>query len=161
MYYFNINNLFNIITTEKIGCTQVCKYVSEWLGIFDSHSHSYTHNKCSVNKVIHNCMHKHMGINNENKTYIVNRPVHQRLLSFYLGNYGYTYHAKGMFVNLSFSEFVDKVVTSRICDNHLIPYSIGLKQLRVTDYEVVQLKDLDDFFYQIYGTAYCNFFGIQ
>jgi len=136
IHYFNIQNKFNIVTTQKIGCTSLCKYVSEWLGIFEEHNHSYNTNHCSKHKYIHNCMSKKMSFNPDNKTYIVYRLPEERVLSYYLGNY---------YGDLSFDKFVDKVITNQISHGgHLTHYNKQLKEFRynISNYEIILLKNL-------------------
>ena len=116
------------------------------MGIFNTHNHSYGHNTCSFNNNIHNCMDKYTSINTQNITYIIMRHPIERLLSYYLSNYGYTYHSKNIYRNLSFEEFLYHVFSNKINDDHITPFYTHLENLKcLKNHKIVLLKDLDIF----------------
>lgn len=144
IYKYNVNNLFNIVTTDNIGSTILAKYVSEWMGLFSEHCHSYTTNDCNVTGDIHTCMRKYQSYNPSIKTYIITRPIEERLLDFYLNTYGYV-------SNITFENMVDLVTSGKLVNRYIKSYYNGLSKLKCLygECEFIQLTDLDIFIKQI------------
>jgi len=106
MYSFCIDNKFNIVAIPKCGCTQVIKYISQFLNIFDLHQHSFTHNVCNKSRNIHSCGSSLYSYNSKLPTYLITRPIELRVLSYFKANY---YHHKIINDNPTFEYFVNNL----------------------------------------------------
>lgn len=116
MYCFCIDNKFNIISIPKCGCTQIIKYISQYLGIFNLHEHSFTHNYCNKHRNIHRCGASCLySYNPKLPTYLVTRPIELRVLSYFKANY---YHHKIINDNPTFEYFVNNLDSYYKFDNH-------------------------------------------
>ena len=106
MYSFCIDNKFNIIAIPKCGCTQIIKYISQYLSIFNLHQHSFTTNLCNKYKNIHDCGSSLYCYNSKLPTYLVTRPIELRVLSYFKANY---YYHKKINDNPTFEYFVNNL----------------------------------------------------
>ena len=104
MYSFCIDNKFNIISIPKCGCTQIIKYISQYLDIFNSHQHSFTTNHCNKHGTIHSCGKSLYCYNSKLPTYLITRPIELRVLSYFKANY---YYHKIINNNPTFEYFVN------------------------------------------------------
>lgn len=117
MYSFCIDNKFNIISIPKCGCTQIIKYISQYLGFFNLHQHSFTNNVCNKNRNIHACGHSIYSYNKNLPTYLISRPIELRILSYFKANY---YDHKVINDNPTFENFVDNLYLYYKRDTHHI-----------------------------------------
>lgn len=116
MYCFCVDNKFNIISIQKCGCTQIIKYMSQYLGIFNLHEHSFTNNYCNKHRNIHKCGASCLySYNSKLPTYLVTRPIELRVLSYFKANY---YHHKKINDNPTFEYFVNNLDSYYKFDNH-------------------------------------------
>ena len=106
MYCFCIENKFNIVAIPKCGCTQIIKYISQYLDIFNLHEHSFTANTCNKYKNIHSCGSRMYSYNSKLPTYLVTRPIELRVLSYFKANH---YDHKIINDNPTFEYFVDNL----------------------------------------------------
>lgn len=142
MYIFCIDNKFNIIALPKCGCTQIIKYVSQYYNFFDSHGHSFVHNKCRKYGNIHNFGSLICRYNPNIPTYLITRPVELRVLSYYKANY---YHHKKVLTNSTFQQFVDNLDTYYNYDkHHLGMISEALKKKNVKVDYLLNLSNLEN-----------------
>lgn len=140
MYCFCINNKFNIITFPKHGCTQIIKYISQYLNIFDSHEHSFKTNNCNKFNSIHACGSRFKSYNPNVPTYLVTRPIELKVLSYFKANH---YYHKRIHENPSFVYFIDNLEVYYKNDiHHLGMIHQKLKGIKI-DY-LLDLKNLEN-----------------
>lgn len=155
MYSFCIDNKFNIVCIPKMGCTQIIKYMSEYLGIFDLHKHSYTENTCAKHGNIHNCGHRLYSYNSNLPTYLVTRSIELRVLSYFKSNY---YHHKKINANPTFENFVDNLhLYYKFDPHHLGMISDKIKSKRIRINHLLDLNGIESSLTNLfikYGISY-------
>ena len=141
MYCFCIDNKFNIIAIPKCGCTQIIKYISQYLGIFNLHQHSFTTNYCNKHKNIHNCGNSLFCYNSKLPTYLVTRPIELRVLSYFKANY---YYHKRINDNPTFEYFVNNLDLYYKSDiHHLGVISDKLKKREIKVDYLLDLRNIE------------------
>lgn len=141
MYCFCIDNKFNIIAMPKCGCTQIIKYISQYLGIFNLHQHSFTNNYCNKHKSIHTCGASLFCYNSKLPTYLVTRPIELRVLSYFKANY---YHHSIINDNPTFEYFVNNLDVYYKHDiHHLGMISEEFKERRIKVDYLLDLRNIE------------------
>jgi hypothetical protein len=143
MYSFNIENKFNLISFPKLGCTQVIKYVSDYLDYFSDHQHSYSNNNCKEFENIHNCGAKNFKLNINQPTFLVTRKIQDRVLSYYLSN-NYFYKKVNGFHDPTFKEFVEHLNLFYSFDEHHLGFIYkNLKKYKIKNLNKLNLDNLE------------------
>ena len=154
MYSFIIENKFNLITFPKHGCTQIIKIISELYGYFDIHQHSYDTNFCKKHNNIHTCGSSNSSFDKKLPTYIVSRTIEDKILSYYLSNYRYTWSIKEIekkYKNNSFSEFVKNLDYFSKDTEHLGLLSKKVSKFEFNEFKLIDLNDFNENFRLILG----------
>lgn len=153
MYCFCIDNKFNIISIPKNGCTQIIKYISQYLNIFDLHEHSFTTNNCNKYNNIHTCGSRMYSYNSTLPTYLITRPIELKVLSYFKANY---YYHKKINDNPTFEYFVNNLHTYYNNDiHHLGMIENQLKGIKI-DY-LLDLKDIEIALNNLFNQHNINF----
>lgn len=142
MYCFVIENKFNLVCIPKNGCSQVIKYISQYLNIFKSHNHSFVGNECSIYENIHSCASELFNYNPNLPTYLVTRKVELRILSYFKANYD---NYKMIHENPTFNYFIENLdIFYNFDEHHLGKISEKLKLYNIKIDYLINLEKLEE-----------------
>jgi len=107
MFILNKEN-YNILAFPKVGCTFLIKLCTIGNIKYKNHGHKYQTNQCKKHKNIHQCGNKNSKYDKNKQIIVFYRFPHERILSFYYGNYNGNAKLK-----LSLEEFVNKILVDQ------------------------------------------------